>query len=112
MFLYITSYFPIFVNYNNVGICNVDIPWPVTKIKIKLRMKNASKEIIKPTIAATIVDRAESTFPLSPPEEIQRIPPKIRKNNEAIIAIISIICTTAPTTPPAFCGLRLQRPLN
>ena len=86
--------------------------WPVKKVTTRLRIKKAAIEITKPTIAAIMLERAAAIFALSPPDVIQRIPPKIRKNTDAMIAIRSRTCTTAPTTPPPFSSRSLQSPLK
>ena len=46
--------------------------------------------MISPTIAATIVERAVSIFPLSPPERIHLTPPYKRKIRDRTIPITII----------------------
>ena len=72
------------------------------------RMKNAKKAITKPIRAAMMWFRALSTFALSPPDVIQRIPPKTRKKRAIITAIARRKPTPAPTMDPRLFELRLQ----
>ena len=79
------------------------------KLSASERIKNAKKSITKPIIAAIIVPRALSTFALSPPDVIHRIPPQIRKKRAISTAIIRIKVTAAPTIPPILLAFKLQR---
>lgn len=75
-------------------------------------MKNAKKAITKPMIAAIIVPRALSTFALSPPDVIHRIPPKIRKKRAIRTATIKMKVTAAPIIAPRLSPLRPQSVSN
>lgn len=85
---------------------------PVKIVRTVLIITHARITIIRPTIAATIVPLAASTFPLSPPERIQRIPPQSKKRREATIpTTISPLITnrirtlaSAPFADPAALG--------
>ena len=72
-------------------------------------IKKAKKAIISPIIAATICFRASSTFVLSPPEVIQRIPPKTKKKIDIITAIIKIIVIALLTMLPMLLNWKLHR---
>lgn len=75
-------------------------------------MKKAKKEITNPMIAAMIVPRALSTFALSPPDVIHRIPPQIRKKRAINVATIRMKVTAAPTRGPMLFAFKLQSLLN
>ena len=57
---------------------------------IKVKIKNTKNTIINPTIAATMVPRADSIPALSPPEVIHLTAPKSKKNRATITAITKI----------------------
>ena len=82
------------------------------KLSASDRIKNAKKAITKPIIAAMIVPRALSTFALSPPDVIQRMPPQIKKKRAIRTAIIRMKVTAAPTMGPILFAFRLQSLLN
>ena len=77
-----------------------------------LKIRNVKNRIIRPTIDATIVPRADSTAALSPPENIHLItPPEIRKNNTIITEITKIKVIAADIIPGMFVSLK-QRTSN
>ena len=65
-----------------------------------------------PIIAAIIVPRALSTFALSPPEVIHRMPPQIRKKRAISAAATSKNATAAPTKGPILFAFKLQSCAN
>ena len=75
-------------------------------------IKNAKSEIIRPMIDAMMVFLALSTFDLSPPEVIQRIPPQIKKNRAIKAAAMRRIVITAERTGPILFAFKLHNPLK
>ncbi|MBI2621397.1 MAG: hypothetical protein HYW63_01970 [Candidatus Levybacteria bacterium] len=70
------------------------------KVNKKLIIKNARNTSINPTTEATIVPLASSTFVLSPPERIQRIPPNIKNARAIKTAKMNANVTSFPINPP------------
>lgn len=64
------------------------------------RIKNERNMTTSPTIAATMVFRAVSTPPLSPPERIHRIPPQIRNPRAIITEIMKTNVIAVPMIVP------------
>ena len=79
--------------------------------KTTVKIRNTKNTIINPTIAATMVPRADSIPALSPPENIHFTAPKSKKNRAIITAITKIKVIAADIIPGTLVTSK-QRTLN
>jgi len=79
------------------------------KPRTMVMIKKAKRAMIRPMMEAMMVFRALSTLALSPPDVIQRIPPKIRKKRAMRAAAIRTIVTMVAITVPILVESRVQR---